>query len=95
MVDPTEQEKSFTATNGGSAWPEDRICIKQERNAHSLQTKGFLQLSPEAAMLFAPFGCTHPPPALSDSIEPISKKMLHQVTSQAEGCMTHICVYRL
>jgi len=30
--------------------------------AHPVPTKGFLQLSPEAAMLFAPFGCTHSPP---------------------------------
>ena len=25
-------------------------------------TKSFLKTSPDAAMLFAPFGCTHPPP---------------------------------
>ena len=30
--------------------------------AHPMPTKGFLQLSPEAVMLFAPFGWTHPPP---------------------------------
>ena len=25
-------------------------------------TKSLLKMSPDAAMLFAPFGCTHPPP---------------------------------
>ena len=30
--------------------------------AHPVPTKGFLQLSPEAAMLFVPFECTHPSP---------------------------------
>jgi len=30
--------------------------------AHPMPTKGFLKLSSEAHMLFAPFGCTHPPP---------------------------------
>jgi len=30
--------------------------------AHLVPTKGFLQPSPEAAMLFAPFGCSHSPP---------------------------------
>ena len=25
-------------------------------------TKSLLKTSPDAAMLFAPFGCTHPPP---------------------------------
>ena len=30
--------------------------------AHPVPTKGFLQLSSEAAMLFALFGCSHPPP---------------------------------
>jgi len=33
--------------------------------AHPVPTKAFLQSSPEAAILFAPFGCTHPlPPVL-------------------------------
>jgi len=30
--------------------------------AHPVPTKGFLQPSQEAAMLFLPFECTHPPP---------------------------------
>ena len=29
--------------------------------AHPVLTKGFLQLSPEAAMLFVSLKCTHPP----------------------------------
>jgi len=29
--------------------------------AYPVPTKAFLQSSPEAAMLFAPFGCTRPP----------------------------------
>ena len=39
-------------------------------------TKLSLETSPDTAMLFAPFGCTHPPspsPALSAEAEPISK----------------------
>jgi len=27
-------------------------------------TKSFLETSPDAAMLFAPFRCTHPPPPI-------------------------------
>jgi len=27
-----------------------------------MPTKSLLKTSPDAAMLFAPFGCTHPPP---------------------------------
>jgi len=30
--------------------------------AHPVTTKAFLQPSLETPMLFAPFGCTHPPP---------------------------------
>ena len=30
--------------------------------AHPIPPMAFLQPSPEVAMLFAPFGCTHPPP---------------------------------
>ena len=35
---------------------------RRREMAHPVLTKGFLQLSPEAAMLFIPFGCTHPTP---------------------------------
>ena len=42
------------------------IHAKEEREMdHPVPTKAFLQPSPEAAMLFAPFVCTHPPPPVS------------------------------
>ena len=28
-------------------------------------TKSLLKMSPDTAMLFAPFGCTHPPPPVT------------------------------
>jgi len=31
---------------------------------HPEPTKTFLKLSPETAILFAPFRCTHPPPPI-------------------------------
>ena len=64
--------------------------------AHPVPTKAFLQPSPEAAMLFAPFGYTHPPhpvppsPTISAHAEPISKKTLREVTSQAQNLLTSI-----
>ena len=46
------------------ACPEDYFLspfVQRRREmAHPVPTKGFLQPSPEAAMLFAPFRCTHP-----------------------------------
>jgi len=66
MVAPTEQENSLTASNGGPTWPEDRFLspLMQRRRemAHSVLTKGILQLSPEAAMLPGLSVETHPPP---------------------------------
>ena len=46
--------------------------------AHLAPTKGFSQLSPDMAMLFAPFRCTHPPPLVPPTplvllTEPISQ----------------------
>ena len=35
---------------------------KRTETAHPVPTKVFSKLSPETAMLFAAFGCTHPPP---------------------------------
>jgi len=46
---------------------------RRREMAHPVPNKGFLQPSPEAAMLFAPFRCTFPCPALSAEAEPISK----------------------
>ena len=58
MVAPTEQDNSLTARNGGPTWPEDHflspfVHMRREM-AHPGMTKGFLQLSPEAAMLPGP-----------------------------------------
>ena len=62
MVSPTERENSLTARNGGPTWPEDRFLslfvLRRREMAHPGLTKGFLQLSPEAAMLPGP----RPPP---------------------------------
>ena len=52
------------------------VAPSEQEKAHLVPTKGFLQLSPEAAMLFPPFGCTHLPPlcpSLSAGAEAISK----------------------
>jgi len=38
------------------------IYAKRTEMAFTVPTKSFLQTSPDAAMLLAPFGCTHPPP---------------------------------
>jgi len=66
MVAPTEQENSLTARNGGPAWPEDLFLSlfmhRRREMAHPGLAKGFLQLSPEAAMLPGPRVETHPPP---------------------------------
>ena len=66
MAAPKEQENSFTARNGGPTWPEDRFLspFMQKRigTDHPVPTTGFLQLSPEAAMLPGPRVETHPPP---------------------------------
>ena len=55
MAVPTKRENSFTARNGGPTWPEDCFlssCVQRRRGmAYPELTKGFLQLSQEAAML--------------------------------------------
>jgi len=55
---PRERENSFTARNGGPTWPEDHFLspfVQRRREmAHPVLTKGFLQLSPQAAMLPGP-----------------------------------------
>ena len=38
------------------------FMLKTREMAYPAPTKGHSKLSPNAAMLFAPFGCTHPPP---------------------------------
>ena len=59
--------------------------------AHPVPTKVFPKLSPETAMLFEPFRCTHPPPPvppflLIQNLSP-KKDLLRQVTSQDERFM--------
>ena len=52
---PTEWENSFTARSGGPARPEDsflsQFMQRRRETAHPVLTKGFLQLSLEAAVL--------------------------------------------
>ena len=66
MVTTIERENSFTARNGGPTWPEDCFLSpfmqRRRETAHPVLTKGFLQLSLEAAMLPGPSVETHPPP---------------------------------
>ena len=38
------------------------LYAKKDRNALPVPTKSLLKVSPGTAILFAPFGCTHPPP---------------------------------
>jgi len=45
--------------------------------AYPVPTKGFLQLSPEAASCLYPSGAPTP---------------MHQVTSQPESSMMHVCI---
>jgi len=69
MVASTEQEKSFTAQNAGSTWPEDivrrqffsePICAKEERNGPPSANQGLSTAKPRSSHAF----CTlqvHPP----------------------------------
>ena len=60
------EKKSIIVRNGGPTTPEgSRFMQNRRKMAHPVPSKAFLQTSPEAAMLFAPFGCTHPPPPVS------------------------------
>jgi len=40
------------------------IYVKRTEIALPMPTKSLLKTSPDTAMLFAPFGCTHPPPPI-------------------------------
>ena len=42
--------------------------VQRRKVAHPVSTKAFLQPSSEAAMLFAPFQCTHPPTSLCPTL---------------------------
>jgi len=63
---PSEEEKNVIVRNGGPTRPEDcflsRFMQRRREMAHPVPTEAYLQPSPEAAMLFAPFRCTHVPP---------------------------------
>ena len=53
--------KSFIVRNEGLTLLPKHIHAKEERNGLPSANKSF---STEAAMLFASFGCTHPPPSV-------------------------------
>ena len=60
-------KKSVIIRNGGPTRPQDflkQMHAKEERNGPPSANQGLftIQPSPEAAMLFVPFGCTQPPP---------------------------------
>jgi len=60
--------------------------------AYPVPTKVFLKLSPDTAMLFAPFECTHPPPPVPPFLltQTLSPK---DVASQDEIFMIDISGY--
>ena len=66
MVARAERENGLTARNGGPTWLEDCFLSpfvhRRREMAHPGLTKGFLQLSPEAAMLLRPRVETRLPP---------------------------------
>ena len=83
MAAPKERENSFTARDGGPTWPEDHFVSpfmqKRGGTAHPVPTTGFLQLSPEAAMLPGPRVETRPlPPVpsflLAQNLSPEDKR---------------------
>ena len=82
MIAPSDWEKSFNARNEGPTWPEDcflnpLVQRRREMAHHPVPTKGFLHLSPNAAMLSQPSveTCmpTSPCPALSAGAKPKSQ----------------------
>ena len=56
--------KSIYAKNGGNGplSADQDLSIAEPRHGHAVCTLRFLSRSPDTAMLFAPSGCTHPPP---------------------------------
>ena len=58
--------------------------------AFPVPTKSLLKMSPDAAMLFAPFRCTHPPPPVPPFLlmQNLSPKDI--AGSDAESLMTDI-----
>jgi len=62
--------------------------IRKAFSPYPVLTKGFLQLGPEVAMMFAPFGHTHPPP-------PVPPFLLAQKLSPKGIAGSDITSYRL
>ena len=59
------------------------IYAKKDRNGPPSDTKLLLKTSPDAAMLFAPFGCTYPPPPVPPFLltQNLSPRTFPEVTS--------------
>ena len=108
MVAPTERENSLTARNGGPTRPQDRFLSpfvhRRREMAHPVLTKGFLQLSPEAAMLPGPRLCDGPFTTMKSvqqpqKIEPFNLRQRSEVISTAPSglkrCVSlanlHVC----
>ena len=72
------------------------IYAKRDRNGLPVPTKLLLKTSPDAAMLFAPFGCAHPPPPvppflLLQNLSPFSHIIrLHVKVVQVVICISNI-----
>ena len=60
---------------------------KGREMAHPVPTKAIVQPGPDTAMLFAPFGCTHPPPSVPPFLpmQNLFPKDFVKVTSQEEA----------
>jgi len=54
-------------------------------------TKAFLQLSPDAAMLFAPYGCIHqPPPVPPFLLMQNLQRLLPEVAKHESNCLPQL-----
>ena len=75
MVAPTEREKSFTARNGGPAWPEDHFLspfVQRREMAHQRLFKAESRDGNAVCTLWV-HGPTPPCLTLSAGAEPKSK----------------------
>ena len=87
------EKRAMYAGNGGPTKSDGYFLTpfmtKTMEMALPVLTKTFLPRSPDTPMLFAPSGCTHPPPpALSAVAEPISKRHCLKTHDEAEIIMT-------
>jgi len=82
-LDRSDLEKNFPVRNAHHARQEDCFLSpfvhRRRAVAHPEPTKVFLKLSPEMAMMSAPFDYTHPPP-------PVPHILLNQNLSPKEHC---------